>query len=34
LLTEYSCDPVHGDKPAGARIEQCKRWARNEHIKI
>ncbi len=26
LLTQYSCDPEHGDTPAGARIEQCKRW--------
>ena len=26
LLTEYSCDPVHGDTPPGARIEQCRRW--------
>ncbi len=28
LLTEYSCHPEHGDKPAGARIEQCKVWAK------
>lgn len=27
LLTEYSCDPEHGDTPPGARIEQCRRWA-------
>lgn len=27
LLTEYSCDPEHGDTPKGARIEQCKKWA-------
>lgn len=26
LLVQYSCDPEHGDKPAGARIEQCRRW--------
>lgn len=26
LLTQYSCDPEHGDTPKGARIEQCKRW--------
>lgn len=26
LLTQYSCDPEHGDTPQGARIEQCKRW--------
>ena len=26
LLVSYSCDPVHGDKPAGARIEQCRKW--------
>ncbi|MBO5253331.1 MAG: DUF3795 domain-containing protein [Clostridia bacterium] len=26
LLTQYSCDPVHGDHPQGARIEQCKKW--------
>lgn len=26
LLTNYSNDPVHGDKPAGARIEQCRKW--------
>jgi hypothetical protein len=28
LLNQYSLDPVHGDKPAGKRIEQCKEWAR------
>lgn len=28
LLTEYSCDSEHGDTPKGARIEQCKRWAK------
>ena len=27
LLKQYSCDPEHGDTPAGARIEQCKKWA-------
>lgn len=27
LLMQYSCDPVHGDNPKGARIMQCKRWA-------
>lgn len=26
LLTQYSCDPEHGDTPHGARIEQCKKW--------
>ena len=26
LLTQYSCDPEHGDTPHGARIEQCLRW--------
>lgn len=26
-LTQYSCDPVHGDTPHGARIEQCRKWA-------
>jgi len=26
LLTQYSCDPEHGDTPHGARIEQCKQW--------
>lgn len=28
LLTQYSCDPEHGDTPQGARIEQCKRWGK------
>ncbi len=28
LLTQYSCDSEYGDKPQGARIEQCKRWAK------
>lgn len=27
LLTQYSCDPEHGDNPAGARIERCRKWA-------
>ena len=26
LLTQYSCEPEHGDTPQGARIEQCKKW--------
>ncbi len=26
LLTQYSCDPKHGDTPSGARIEQCRAW--------
>ncbi len=26
LLTQYSCDPEHGDTPRGARIEQCRLW--------
>ena len=30
LLTQYSCDPEHGDTPHGARIEQCRAWAREE----
>lgn len=25
LLSQYSCDPEHGDTPSGARIERCKR---------
>ena len=29
LLTQYSCDPECGDKPAGARIDQCKAWKRD-----
>ena len=29
-LTQYSCDPAHGDKPAGARIDQCKAWKRDK----
>jgi len=28
LLTKYSNDPEHGDKPAGKRIEQCREWAK------
>lgn len=28
LLTQYSCDPEHGDKPSGTRIEQCRQWAK------
>lgn len=27
LLTQYSCDPEHGDHPQGARIAQCRQWA-------
>lgn len=35
LLTQYSCDPEHGDKPVGARIEQCRKWkADNEKTKV
>ena len=30
LLTQYSCDPEHGDNPKGARIEQCKKWKAQE----
>ena len=26
-LVAYSNDPVHGDDPPGARLEQCRRWA-------
>lgn len=33
LLTRYSCDPVNGDNPHGARIEQCKKWAKYEKYK-
>ncbi len=33
LLTQYSCDPEHGDTPCGARIEQCKRWCQEEQGK-
>ena len=32
LLMRYSCDSENGDKPLGARINQCIRWAR-EHAK-
>ena len=28
LLTQYSCDPVHGDTSPGTRIEQCRKWAK------
>lgn len=24
LLSDYSCDPEHGDNPTGARIENCR----------
>ena len=30
LLWNYSCDPVHGDDPAGSRIVQCRSWRRME----
>ena len=30
LLISYSCDPEHGDTPAYARIEQCKKWAKEK----
>lgn len=30
LLNQYSCDPEHGDNPAGARIEQCRKWTSGE----
>lgn len=30
LLIKYSCDPEHGDDPVGARIEQCKEWAKEK----
>lgn len=31
LLIQYSYnDPEHGDNPPGARIEQCKKWAKKE----
>ena len=29
LLMQYSCDPEHGDHPAGARIRELLKW-RNE----
>ncbi len=28
MLTQYSCDPQHGDNPPGARIKVCKMWAK------
>ena len=28
MLLDYSFDPQHGDNPQGARIEQCKKWAK------
>ena len=31
LLTQYSYDPVHGDKPAGARIRQCMMWKNEDN---
>jgi len=30
LLKQYSCDPVHGDNPPGARIEVCRKWRMEE----
>jgi len=30
LLMEYSCDPEHGDHPAGERILQCKEWGQQK----
>jgi len=30
LLSQYSCDPVHGDNPPGARIETCRKWKAEE----
>ncbi len=33
LLTQYSCDPEHGDSPCGARIEQCRKW-HEEYCKL
>lgn len=27
LLQSYTADPVHGDTPAGARLERCRAWA-------
>jgi len=30
LLRQYSCDPEHGDTPAGARMEQCRKWKAEE----
>lgn len=34
LLSQYSCDPEHGDNPPGARIEQCRKWAKGEIMKV
>ena len=28
LLIDYSADPENGDTPHGARIEQCRIWAK------
>jgi len=30
LLWQYSCDPEHGDKPSGKRIERLRAWVRGE----
>lgn len=30
LLNQYSCDPVHGDHPPGARIEHLKKLERED----
>lgn len=30
LLKQYSCDPVHGDNPPGARIGVCRAWKKAE----
>lgn len=32
IVKIYMCtpDPEHGDNPPGARIEQCRRWAKGE----
>jgi len=30
MLSDYSSDPVHGDNPHGARIEQCRIWAKQD----
>ena len=30
LLNSYSCDPVNGDTPCGARIEECRRLLNKE----
>ena len=29
LLTQYSCDAEHGDRPCGGRIDQCRAWRRD-----